>query len=56
LIWWGQKNGQGYFGDFQGTLAHNDWMFSKALYKVLINNDNITDAFSYIGIQGLIIG
>jgi len=23
------------FWDFQGTLAENDWMFSKALYKVL---------------------
>jgi putative hydrolase of the HAD superfamily len=23
------------FWDFHGTLAHNDWMFSKALYKVL---------------------
>lgn len=23
------------FWDFQGTLAYNDWMFSKALYKVL---------------------
>lgn len=27
------------FWDFQGTLAHNDWMFSKALHKVLINNE-----------------
>jgi putative hydrolase of the HAD superfamily len=27
------------FWDFQGTLAQNDWMFSKALYKVLIEND-----------------
>lgn len=27
------------FWDFQGTLAHNDWMFSKALHTVLINNE-----------------
>ena len=27
------------FWDFHGTLAHNEWMFSKALYKVLIKND-----------------
>lgn len=31
------------FWDFQGTLAHNDWMFSKALYKVLIKNDDNTE-------------
>ena len=31
------------FWDFQGTLAHNDWMFSKALYKVLIKNGTSTD-------------
>jgi putative hydrolase of the HAD superfamily len=33
------------FWDFQGTLAHNDWMFSKALYKVFKNcepNTNIS--------------
>ncbi|MBU3142695.1 HAD family hydrolase [Clostridium sp. CF012] len=32
------------FWDFHGTLAHNDWMFSKALHKVLIScepNSNI---------------
>lgn len=23
------------FWDFQGTLAHNDWMFSKAMYKAI---------------------
>jgi len=23
------------FWDFHGTLANNDWMFSKAIYKVL---------------------
>lgn len=27
------------FWDFNGTLAYNDWMFSKALYKILVNND-----------------
>lgn len=27
------------FWDFQGTLAHNDWMISKALYKVLLVNE-----------------
>lgn len=26
------------FWDFQGTLAYNDWMISKALHKVLIDN------------------
>jgi putative hydrolase of the HAD superfamily len=31
------------FWDFQGTLAHNDWMFSKALYKVLVKNDANTE-------------
>jgi putative hydrolase of the HAD superfamily len=31
------------FWDFHGTLAYNDWMFSKALYKVLINNDTYTE-------------
>lgn len=31
------------FWDFHGTLAYNDWMFSKALYKVLINNDANTE-------------
>lgn len=27
------------FWDFQGTLAHNDWMVSKALFKVLCNHE-----------------
>ncbi|MGH4123820.1 MAG: HAD family hydrolase [Clostridium sp.] len=27
------------FWDFQGTLAHNDWMISKALHKVLLYNE-----------------
>lgn len=27
------------FWDFQGTLAHNDCMVSKALYKVLLENE-----------------
>ena len=27
------------FWDFHGTLAYNDFMFSKALYKVLISNE-----------------
>ena len=27
------------FWDFQDTLAHNDWMISKALYKVLLHNE-----------------
>lgn len=27
------------FWDFHGTLAYNDWMLSKTLYKVLVNND-----------------
>jgi putative hydrolase of the HAD superfamily len=31
------------FWDFQGTLTFNDWMFSKALYKVLIKNDTNTE-------------
>jgi putative hydrolase of the HAD superfamily len=30
------------FWDFHGTLAFNDWMVSKALYKVLISNDATT--------------
>lgn len=30
------------FWDFQGTLAHNDWMISKALYKVLVHNEPCT--------------
>jgi putative hydrolase of the HAD superfamily len=44
------KNNKGFenmnkiiFWDFHGTLALNDWMFSKALYKVLIMNDTNTD-------------
>lgn len=31
------------FWDFQGTLAHNEWMFSKPLYKVLIKNGSNTE-------------
>jgi hypothetical protein len=31
------------FWDFHGTLAYNDWMVSKALYKVLINNEPNTN-------------
>lgn len=31
------------FWDFHGTLAYNDWMFSKALYKVLMNNGANTE-------------
>lgn len=31
------------FWDFQGTLAYNDWMVSKALYKVIINNEPNTN-------------
>jgi putative hydrolase of the HAD superfamily len=27
------------FWDFHGTLAYNDWMFSKALYKVIVKNE-----------------
>lgn len=30
------------FWDFHGTLAFNDWMISKALYKVLISNESKT--------------
>ena len=30
------------FWDFQGTLAYNDYMFSKVLYKVLIKDDKDT--------------
>ncbi|MEG2289200.1 MAG: HAD-IA family hydrolase [Clostridium sp.] len=30
------------FWDFHGTLAFNDWMLSKAVYKVLINNGDNT--------------
>ncbi len=31
------------FWDFQDTLAHNDWMISKALYKTLIKNEPNTN-------------
>jgi hypothetical protein len=31
------------FWDFHGTLAFNDYMFSKALYKVLISNEANTE-------------
>jgi len=31
------------FWDFQGTLAYNNWMVSKALYKVIINNEPNTN-------------
>lgn len=31
------------FWDFQDTLAHNDWMISKALYKVIAENDTSLD-------------
>jgi putative hydrolase of the HAD superfamily len=31
------------FWDFHGTLAFNDWMVSKALYKVLITNEANTE-------------
>ncbi|WP_346915889.1 HAD-IA family hydrolase [Clostridium sp.] len=35
------------FWDFQGTLAHNEWMISKALYKVLCKYEPYTE----IGIE-----
>ena len=35
------------FWDFQGTLAHNEWMFSKALFKVLCKYEPYTE----IGIE-----
>lgn len=31
------------FWDFQDTLAHNDWMVSKALYKVIYENEASLD-------------
>lgn len=31
------------FWDFQDTLAHNDWMVSKALYKVIAENETSLD-------------
>lgn len=31
------------FWDFQDTLAHNDWMVSKALYKVIAENEASLD-------------
>ncbi|GCD10469.1 HAD family hydrolase [Clostridium tagluense] len=44
------------FWDFQDTLAYNDWMVSKALYKVLIKNQPNTsigiDDFKKKSMQG----
>ena len=44
------------FWDFQGTLAYNDYMFSKVLYKVLIKDDkdNSTtmDDFKHMKLAG----
>ena len=45
------------FWDFQDTLAHNDWMLSKALYKALLKsepNTNLTiDEFKKLKISGM---
>lgn len=45
------------FWDFQGTLAYNDWMISKALYKVLLHNEpnnKITiEQFKQVKISGI---
>jgi putative hydrolase of the HAD superfamily len=45
------------FWDFQGTLAYNDWMISKALYKALLQNEPNTkitiEEFKNIRISGI---
>lgn len=45
------------FWDFQDTLAHNDWMISKALYKVLLHNEPNTkitiEEFKQMKINGI---
>jgi putative hydrolase of the HAD superfamily len=45
------------FWDFQGTLAYNDWMISKALYKALLKNEPHTkitiEEFKDIRISGI---